>query len=256
MFRVESLSAGTQSWLREQGLSGKRLRRFVTRRIFVPTYLEVRHDRPWQPSAGTRFATGDDIERIQRAVDTAYNGSLGEEYRSLGRLGEHIRANEIARAAGYEPAFACLREKSPGELIFMLAEIRRYRKTRKEYFDIEYFWIYEWVSTMANDSVELMAMLKDLRRFYGHVCSRAGRPLNVRGRAHGKTSYRVRHRLQASFERELAARGMRSTFKLVNLRQKGENTHIAANNSLNAEMDAARRKERAALDQAAEASPS
>ncbi|ANM31655.1 hypothetical protein ABI59_21970 [Acidobacteria bacterium Mor1] len=256
MDELKRLSGNTRAWLQEQGLEGKRLRRAVTRRIYVPEYTKVQGSDPWQPSGVTRFATGDDVEKILKAVRTAYAGKLDREYPALKRLEHHIRANEVARAAGYEPAFVCLRERSPDELIFMVAEIRRYRKTRREYFDIEYFWIYEWVSTIRNDSGEVMAMLKDLRRFYGHICSRAGRPLNVRTRTHKKTSHRIRDRMKRTLEGELARRGMESTFKVSVRKRKGQNTYLSANNSLNAEMDAWRRKEVEALQAEAPVEPS
>jgi hypothetical protein len=128
----------------------------------------------------------------------------------------------------------------------MMAEIRLYKKSKKEYFDIEYFWIYEWVSTIENDSVELIKMLKDLRRFYGHICSKAKRPLNVRGRANQKTSFRVRDRFRKSFERELVKRGMKSTFKITRRKSKDDNIYLSLNNSLNQALDVSRRKEFAA----------
>ncbi|MGI9433286.1 MAG: hypothetical protein ACR2Q4_00380 [Geminicoccaceae bacterium] len=248
MIGIELLSENTRIWLEEKNLEGKALRRFVTKRLEVPRYTRIRK-KPWEPSEGTRFATGDDIEKISNAVRTAYGSTLGEEYVALSRLEGHIRANEIVRASGYEPAFCCIREKSPGQLVFLMAEIRRYKKTPKEHFDIEYFWIYNWVSTIADDSVAPIAILKDLRSFYGHLCSRAKRPLNLRARTHQKTSFRIRDRIRRTFERELARRGMESTFELAVRKRKDENIYLTMNNSLNQELDAARRKERAAAAQ-------
>lgn len=149
-------------------------------------------------------------------------------------------------AFSYVSAFCRYRENGD-DLVFMPTKLRRCQNVASEVFDIEYLRICEWLSTFEQYSREFWALLRDLQKCYGHISVRAKRPPNCRARTRVATSGRSAARFKAQLARELAWRGMPSTFTFVKRKQDGDRVLLVMNNRLNKETDAARRAERKRL---------